>query len=586
MKKFLIIVALVLVVAAGAGAFYLYQQDEKEKDTEVQAEAERVAGEIADTVKTALSYNTPVSWVFDANDNLITAIRASRENIVARTIPSAMFDTFKQRCSGDPTNYLIRKYVIANSLGGLSDSFYTYATNSLSKLITEEEEVQYLASTCPFGKSVGLVNACIDYFNTDVTRVTPTQLNFLSYAFDNESATPLQFVRDNSLVASEVGFVDAGDYVFTIGAIVQNEATSISGIDFNTESYQIRLSIATSEQLSMQNSVDTAMRKYIELASDGSFTIDASVCVMDNRTGLIKVMIPARTSSATSKMFQMNTSTWSDNFWNMITKVSSPGVTRYTLLEHELFNGDIELKSMSEYWHEQMFATGMAQESTAMDILNDVKVLVLTSKPVLVSSVITSSGEKVFDAEAPVAQPDTSLSIQKLRNMFVGDNIDEATVLADCVKLDTGVVYFEVSKEYTTVVLLGTSMLSKTLTDSTVDSLAETAETIARDASVNYPTPTKKLYQRTETMAEQLTNSYSANYDLLAEQLEGDFEHLRTMTINSVETRRQFETEYDRVRNELNRFQVNLEASRFVELGDALYAIRQERADVLLQYSV
>ena len=79
MKKVLIILALVAVIGIAAGAFYFYMQETGEQQQEDEAAAAQVAESLVQSIDAVMSKTTPVSWVYDADDTLLFAIRISDE---------------------------------------------------------------------------------------------------------------------------------------------------------------------------------------------------------------------------------------------------------------------------------------------------------------------------------------------------------------------------------------------------------------------------------------------------------------------------------------------------------------------------
>lgn len=586
-KKVLIGLALVAVIGAAAGAFYLYQQDQAEKRSADEAAAAQVVEEIAQRIEETLQKTTPVSWVFDADETLLFAIRTSDEASATTQVPSLIEEGLRKSHPEGFAARILRDMIIEKQLGGKSDYFFNTGVALLGSRVSEVDMMRYLTTIAIYGNVNGLENAAIEYFNNSLSKLNSWQYGFLNYAYNNEKANTVEYLASIGKTADQVEFLQTNVRNAALESLLRDEVQKMPSVSMGTQSYTVKLSVAANQQQVLQSSVDSYMREFISLSSNGSYMVDASVAVLNNVTGLITAYIPCRTSSADNpREFELNSETWAENFDALIMRIAQPTQTRYSLQTVKLPNGDFTFESTGQQWDKQTMAAGVGGTSTAIDILQKIKVMVLSSSPSLIQQVKDLNGNLIYNAPNPQIQPANNKTVLKLRQCFAAEGEDSVTTLNSQLLLPGGIVSFEMTRDYTAVVLLGSGVIGGDISADTRTSLGEVTSSIMSDVREFFPTPKTAMYARTQEMADEFTATYAANYALLSQGLGEKFDKLEAMPINSSTTRREFETEYERISAELKSLESFVSKKDYAELKQELYGIKQARAEVLLQYSV
>ena len=129
MKKVLIGLTLVAIIGAAAGAFYLYTQDQAEKRSADEAAAAQVVSELVQRIEETLQKNTPVSWVYDADETLLFAIRVSDEASATKSVPTAIEEGLRKRYPEGFATRIYRNMMVEKQLGDKSDYFVEYGVS-------------------------------------------------------------------------------------------------------------------------------------------------------------------------------------------------------------------------------------------------------------------------------------------------------------------------------------------------------------------------------------------------------------------------------------------------------------------------
>lgn len=587
MKKVLIGLALVAILGAAAGAFYFYNQKQEEDHAADEVAAAQVVAELVQRVEQTLQQTTPVSWVYDADETLLFAIRASDEASATKVVPEMIAKGMRTRYPEGFATRLFRDYMVENQMGSMSDYFVNYGVSQLQEQLSEEDLMRYYTTIAVYGQVNGLENAAVEYFNRDLARCNSWQYGFLEYAYNNPEANTTEYLAQVGKTAEQAEFLQNNVKNAALESLLRNEVQKMPSVSMGTTSYAVKLSVAANQQQVLQASVDSYMRQFIDLSSNGTYTVNASVAVLDNITGLITAYIPGRTSSAANPQeFMMNSSIWFENFDALIQRIAQPGQTRYSLQTVKLPNGDFTFVGTGQQWDEQELATGVSRTSTAIDVLQKIKVMVLSSSPSLIQQVKDLNGNLIYNAPNPQIQPANNKTVLKLRQCFTEDGEESTVTLGSQLLLPAGIISFEMTREYTVVVLLGSGVIGGEVTSATRDALQGVTTSIIEDVKAFFPTPKTAMYARTQEMADEFAATYAANYALLSAGLGEKFAKLEAMPVESSATRREFEAEYERLSAELKSLESFVSKKDYAELGEQLYEIKQAKADLLLQYSV
>lgn len=587
MRKVLCGLALVAILGLAAGAFYFYSQHQSEQRQVDEAEAAQAADTLIQSIETTLQNVTPISWVYDADDTLLFAVRVSDEASATTSVPEVVAKGLRERYTEGLATRVFRDYMINEHIGGKSDYFVECGVKRLEETLGEDKLLRYLTTIAVYGNVNGMENAAVEYFNRDVGHLNSWQCDFLLYAYNNPNASTTEYLASVGKTAEQLDFLQESARNAALEALLRSEMQKLKSVSLSAESYTVKLSLSATQQIAMQSSVDGYMRSFIDLSSNGSYVINASVAVLDNRTGLITAYVPGRTVTAgTPKEFEMNTSIWSDNFSALTSRIAKPGQTRYSLQEVKLPNGDVTYVGTGQQWDAQQLATGVSTTSTAVDVLQQIKVMVLSSSPSLVQQVKRLNGEVVYEAPGPEIQPANNKTVLKLRQCFAEEGVDSTTVLQSVLQIPSGIVSFEMTREYTVVTLLGSGVIGGEISKNDKASLVSVVDSINKEVRSFFPTPKTAMYARTQDMADEFAATYVANYDLLSDGLGEKFDALEAMPIVSSETRRAFETEYERLSAELKSLESFVSREAYAELTESLYEIRQARAEAILNYSV
>ena len=584
MKKVLIGLALVAIVGLAAGAFYLHTQKTDEQHQLDEQAAAQAIGPLIEQIDATMARTTPVSWVYDSEDTLLFAIRMSDGASATKVINDTIVEQIKAKHPEGVASYICRQYMIDNLMSNKTDYFFERFVSLLSSQKSEEDLVRYLTTIANYGRVIGLENAAVEYFSKDLAHLTSWQVNFLMFAYKNEDVDVMSYLTSAGMTQEQLDFVRSDARNAAFEAMLRAEIQKLGALQMSENSYTIKLSTSAAQQQAVQSSIDSAMKQYIDLASNGSYVVNASVAVLNNQTGLITAYVPGR--SSTTEEFQMNTGAWANNFGALISRVAQPGQTQYSLQTVRLPNGDTTFKGTGQQWLDQELATGVSNSSTAVDILQQLKVMVLSSTPSLIQQVKDLGGQVVYEAPGPQIQPANNNTVLKLRQCFTEQGSEQTTMLSSVVKLSSGVVAFEMTSDYTVVILLGTGVIGGSMSTDQRNGLDSVIATVEESVRAFFPTPKTLMYARTEAMADEFAATYEANYQLLEKELGEQFEKLDAMVINSVDSRKAFETEYERLSAELKSLESFVSRQNYAQLVEDLYEIRQAKAEVILIYSV
>lgn len=588
MKKVIIgFVALVAILGVAAGAAYLYlDKDTGDKQADAVAAAQD-ATKFAAKISEVLSKETPVSWVYDADDELMFAVRVSDETSATKVLPSYFEEKLRAKCGSNIYSYAFNKWLSENGRGAVSDRYMTTALSLLETEVSETDLLRYLSTDVMYGGVRGLENAAITYFNREATKLSSYQYDFLLYCFGASSVDTVEYLAATGLSADQLAFKRTDISYMALETMLREELLNIPDVKVGLHSYMIKLSLSAAHQQSLQSCVDNVMKSYIGLAADGSYVVNTSVALMDNKTGFVTAYVPGRTVSTDyDEEFSMNIGLWFDNFDKLVALVAPSGSTKFTLQEIVSTNGERSYSSADELWDKQTLANGVAKNKTAIDVLQKIKVMMMSSSTSMIQQVKKTDGTLVYKADAPVFQPSNNVTVLKLRSCFADDFAETTNVIGSALSMSTGVVGFEMTNNYTIVVLVGSGAVGSVLSNENRNNAASTVTAIMDTARTFFAEPTSPIYVETEGVKNELAATYEHNYNMLMEDLERKFEELAAIEVVSTDTRKAFESAYEKLSLELTKLAKYISAERFNELGIRLYTIRQERAAAILKYSV
>lgn len=597
--KAVVLAFLVLLIIAGIGgttAYFLYQKNlQTREEQQIEAEAAQVADDLINVINESLAKTEPISWVYDADDTLLFAIRTASEATVTKSIPTNIAEKISAKYSRPLSTEVLYQYLIKNDMQEkATDSFLSLGSVYLSNKLDDTKLLQYLTTNATYGTVQGLESAAVEYFGKEFKDLNVSQQDFLVYAYNNKEALETEYMSQSGTPAEQLQFIDTNTTSKLLRYTVQTELNniinstgSISKEKLSEQSYTIKLSISMAQQQAMQSILDEQLRSYITLSSNGHYTIDASVAVLNNSTGLITSFVPSRTSRLQdSQVFSMNVGSWIDNFDKLTQRIAIPGQTVYSLQETKTSNGDTIYMGTDQQWDQQELVTAMDSYATSLQILDKVKTLVLDSPTSMIQQIKDLTDTVIYESEAPTLKQASDLNVLKLRQMFVEDPTKASKTLSSSIILSAGVLSFQVTQDYTVVVFLGSSVLGEGLSSDTKSELLTSVKSIVDKVKTFYPTPKANMFVVTEDVSSEMESSYASNDELVSKGIGEDLQHLSEIVIDSVDNRKLFESEYDLVAAELITLKSYLLPIKYSELEKELQSIRQERTEAILKYSV
>lgn len=584
-KKRLILiaaVALIVLIAGAVGVFYFQKQKEAAEHEALLQSIAQGADDVVDAVNSALKANAPTTWVYDRDNNLMFTIKLTDAIQSISTLPSILADKVSQSATLTPEQLIVQEFLKEKGVGLGGDTEAGYIRRVQSD-ISRDDALRYLAITSTYGGIyVGATDAANNYFGKTLDLLNDSQLTFIAEAYRNDTLNVEQYLEEHSLSREKLGLIDIGFDSAAIRSHVLSELEALPVLKLRERSYNVKLTLSTSQQASLQSVLDTGTRQLIDLNADGTYAMDASVVVVDGNTGFIRAMLPCRSSSKpAATVFKLNGLGFIDNTLALLATLEKDNVTGNSLVAVQKDNGDIEYHSVSELYENLTLSSKSTNKSVgAVDVVN----LLFSQEEdylgiSMISEVKEVGGNTVYAAKG-------STGLQKLNSKvceFFDCNQGQIMFGTDY-SLSTGIVSFQKTADYVVAFVGGTGAVGGSSTSAERDLLLKTSENIRSLVASLYPTPTSKIWA--PTPGEVVAYVYEENFKLVGMPIFDGVTALLDLPINSRETRQDWEAIYSQFQKLIADNTKYFGEVRAAQLNERLESARNARSQELLKYSV
>lgn len=470
----------------------------------------------------------------------------------------------------------------------LSDEAKLVVGAYLDTAYTAGDLVAYIASVSMFGQCTGVVDAALTLFNKDVNRLTPEQLDYLVYAFDNSEAS-LAGYADAVLGGDQTVLdisSDTGDKYWLIKKLVGQELVEVLGDISTGGNLEIKLGIDVSLQSLLQEAVDNGLKSSISLDTDNQTVVNGAVGVVNPRTGLVTALVSGRSINTAQREFYLNESSLLGNYIAAAEEfVKDPTLTYATLVPIEAVDGSVQYVQFgSLVANDQLGLFGVSPEtqSTAnlMDLLQFGTSLYYSSKPMFIQEIKSSDGNILYTVPVgnSVVGETPSVDVRALiANTTSGDSVRYVT------EYETGIEYGVFSSEFIMCGVLGTNTSGYSLSSADRDACVTTVSDCAKIVVQSYPR-TPQALDPNGVVTRKVAETQLYNAEIVSNIVDSWCADLQSVVINSVSARSEFETKYRNYTSYLYEYSGLVSDQLLSELKQQLDNIRVTRTDELLQY--
>lgn len=578
----IIVVALIVLIVGAVGAFYFYRvQQEQEHDELIQSIAQGADDVIAE-VTSALSANAPTTWVYDRDNNLMFTLRLTDARQSITTLPEVLATAISGQSEGDPARLVTREFLASKNVGLGGDTEEGYLRRVTQDVATEDL-LRYLAITSSYGGGyTGATDAANNYFGKTLDRLNDAQLAFLAATYRNSNLDIDTYLAEHSLNRERLGLIDKGFTNAAIRSCVLEELQEIEGLKLKERSYNVKLTISTSQQAALQAELDNSMRQLIDLNADGSYAINGSFAVVDGNTGFVRALVPGRTSNkVASTVFKVNGLGYIDNTLVLLSTLKKDTITGDSLVAVQKNNGDVEYHSVAELYESQ----GLAAKPTNKNIgALDMVDLLFSQEEAYTGVSMISEIKEVQGSAVYTAKGSTGLQMLDSKVCEFFDNGQGLVMFGEEYPLSTGLVSFQKTADYIVAFVGGTDAVGGTATSEERNILSQaSASVISRVASL-YPTPSANIWLPSSKELKALV--CEENFKLVGTPIFDGIASLLDMPITSRQERQDWESVYTSFQKAIADNTKYFGEVRATQLNERLDSARNARSQELLQYSV
>ncbi len=576
------LVALIVLVAGAVGVFYFQEQKKEEEHEALLQSIAQGADDIIEHISSVLNASAPTTWVYDRDNNLMFTVRLTEALQSVKVVPQTVSNVITSKADGDVAVQVVREYLTSKGVGLSGDTETGYLRRVMSEISTEDL-VRYLAISSTFGGSyVGITDTAYNYFGKTVEQLTQAQLEFLATTYRNDSVNVDEYLEQRSLNREKLGLMDLGLESAAIRTLVMEELARIPSVDAKSKSYNVKLTISTSQQASLQAALDSGMRSMIDLNADGTYALDASVVAIDGNTGFIRALVPARSSTKkASTAFSLNGLGFADNFSTFIATLCKEGVTGQSLVKVTKENGDIIYRSIGELFQSLALDNSAVNKTvSALDVVN----LLFANEEAYQGVSMIAEVKEVKGQTVYLAKGTTGLQLLNSKVCEFFSEGQDYTVFGSDFELDTGIISFQKTSDYIVVFVGGAGAVGGTATSVEVETLKAASTTLKELVASLYPTPSVKIWSPTD--AETVIGVYETNYKLVGEPIFEGIATLMDLPITSRDERQTWEEIYNNFQSSIVDNSKYIGESRTEQLNVRLSSARTARTQELLQYSV
>lgn len=373
--------------------------------TDIQQKSE-TAAQVKDSIENAAPISNKISFVYDANDNLLLKLKGTNRGSYTSTVPDSFIslitepsrlgeqdalefmDYAKVYCT--PIRFIdgaIESILDRNSYGVMITEYLPdlgidercVIASYLDTHMDTEDLLIYLVNQVPYGKDIaGVSEAAYTYFNCETADLTDIQWLFLGYLCGNDSVVDSATLNNfkswyastgNELTATEETELSAAvsSVSFTgLRGFIKNEVYEKLEIScgytkdqidelLDTQQLTIKTSISLPLQGAIQNNINSVLGKYGEVTSTDEYEVQGIVAVTDNASGLLKAIVPGRNSGGKASSIDLQDQLPAENvfrdFYTLFPLYSSEDYSPIKLINASTEDGKIipvALKDISE----------------------------------------------------------------------------------------------------------------------------------------------------------------------------------------------------------------------------------------------
>lgn len=577
------IVAVIVIAIVGAIAYFGYNwYQDKQYEDKVNAVAAGATG-IVDDINAVLASNAPSTWVYDRDENLIMTLKTSEALQAVDTVPEVLSQAIVQKSNGDVVGTIVSEYLYSKAIA-VEDGVYDGYRRCLQTNISQQDMIRFLATTSMYaGTYTGASDASFNYFGVSLSQLNADQQEFIAYTYRNEDADIEQYMQDKNTNEERLGLVIFQSEYSAVRSKLLQELESIEGVDVAQNSYMIKLSTSTQQQSILQTAIDQGMRQLIDLNADGTYAFDCSVVLVDRNSGYVRAYIPGRSCSVlNAKPFMMNVLNYRDNFATLYQQLLDKYSFGFTLREVTKPNGDKELQSLEQLFYSQGLAS-----SKSLDLVDSITLLRSLyaeserfTGVTMIHQVLDTQGQTLYRASGKSV---LDINNNNLCQFFSTDN--DLKYFSNMFDMDTGVVYFKSTADYTAVIIAGSGAVGGTVTTDQRVQLHSMIENLDKAIAGFYPTPVNPVWNGAG-MDSAMSVCHMQNQKYVETAFTSELDALSAIVVDSYTTRVEFENKYESINKFISDYEVFVGEVYADGLREALQAIRLERAEVLMRYSV
>lgn len=631
-KKIIIIVSIVLgvLLLVGAGVFgYFYIKNDRE---EVAAQLEGALSaqqEIIDTVinniKEVLVSTEGYAKVYDSSHNYLFTLRDENAIESVKGIPSWFITEMEnvllgsqpyRKCVhedwvelksiwGKLTSDLTMEYCLSSSLGAqVAEVYAEYVGASLSndailllamvldEQYTETELVNYCIFVGHYGRVRGIAPACEQWFNNSVDQLTENQLRYFLYAYENTDATWTDFSASypqytgGATSADRFGFVaNGGTAYFVLRSYVMDELLSIIGDQLSDYEFDVELSIDATLQEDIQRQLDNSLSTEVSLNANGSTVVDGVVAVIDPQDGTVKALVGGRSVNAVTHELYLPYQSMIGSYQMAKNVMASDPVETYISLEvyktEKGFQDYATIKELTE--SNNLVALGLdvtiQDYITLGELIDFSSGLYFENAPRFIKQ-ITIGLQEVYAASKFQDVSAQSANVN-IRSMLADSTTAKYAYFEQ--QVASGISFMQLCDKYIVCGIVGSDKIGYVAGSSVFTLLRNTIQSILNVVPETFKEE-PSVIDSSGILTTVLALARERNANIISYLTDTWCEDLLTRTIDSVESRNEWESFYEECKGNIDRYRNAIEPNMYDELLARLEVARKQRTEELLAY--
>lgn len=584
-KRAIIIIAALVVLGIGAAGakFFLDKKASEEQEARIQSIAQG-AEDIVAEINSVLKSSAPVTWVYDSDENLVMTLKLTSAMQSVQSLPDIITSTIVSKCNGDIPGLVCSEYLASTGRSATGELLQGYVRR-VSGSFQRSDLLRYLGITSPYGPDcTGLVDACYHYFGEPVSKLNDMQLQFIAYTYRNAEVSVDDYLQSCNLTADRLKFIDTNSNYASLQSLIVDELNSIPNVDLTSQSYSVKLTLSSTQQMLYQSIVDSGTRKLIDLNVDGSYAQDMSVAVVDKVSGFLRAYIPGRTVKVSKvSAYTLSAGSFIGNLKALKQELRLPCTYRFSLRERTKQNGDKELRTLQELFINQwLYSDSTEGNVTPLSFLNTIYEGNDSFSGIsLVYQVVKSDGSTVYLNPGAGSLRFTNDAIPE----FFSQDTETNSTYGMVYDLSSGLITWKSTSSYDIVAVAGTTAIGGVINSTQRSELLNVVEDLENVLATNSPKPVNYLWQ-VQNIEASKANAYDANYVLVSAYVEPLFTELEELVIDSTAARKVFEDKFSVIDKFLTQHENSLGEMYTKQMRERLSNVRIKNRELLVQYSV